>query len=306
MRHILTEALSGLRRNASMTFAVIVTMWVSLSLFGIGLLAAEQVDLFKGRWYDKIEVSVYLCAADQTRVQTTAKSGCSPKVGATDEQRQAIKTALENNDLVETVYYESKEEAFAEFKSIYSDSPVLSTMTVDMMPDSFRVKLKDPTKYDAVITQFTGMPGVENVTDLHKILDPLFAWLNLARWATIGASVLLLLAATLQISNTIRMAAHSRRREIGIMRLVGASNWYIMMPFLLESMVAAVIGAVFASGTLAAIEQFVIQGKARVQIASVPWIGWSHVGLAMASIGGVAIVLSVIPTLIATRRFLRV
>jgi cell division transport system permease protein len=303
MRHVLTEALSGLRRNASMAFAVIVTMWVSLSLFGIGLLAAAQVDLFKGRWYDKIEVSVYLCTPDPA---PTSGSGCAVNVGATDAQREAIKAALVGNDLVETVYYESKDEAFAEFKQVYANSPVMATMTVDMMPDSYKVKLKDPTKYDAIKTQFSGLPGVDSVKDLHEVLDPLFAWLDLARWATIGASLLLLLAATLQISNTIRMAAHSRRREIGIMRLVGASNWYIMLPFLLESLVAAVFGAVLAAGTLAAIEQFVILGKARAQILSVPWIGWSQVGLATASICGVAVVLSIIPTLIATRRFLRV
>jgi cell division transport system permease protein len=304
MRHVLTEAWSGLRRNASMSFAVVVTMWVSLSLFGIGLLAAEQVDLFKGRWYDKIEISVFLCATDQSR--TTPTATCAAKVGATDAQREAIKASLESNPETESVYYESKEEAFAEFKEIFTDSPILSTMTVDMMQDSFRVKLKDPTRYDGVVTGVSGMPGVDSVNDLHKFLDPLFAWLNLARWATIGASALLLLAAALQISNTIRMAAHSRRREIGIMRMVGASNWYIMLPFLLESLVAAVIGAVLASATLAAVEQFVIQGKAKAQISTVLWVGWGQVGWAMLSIGGVAIVLSVIPTLIATRRFLRV
>lgn len=300
MRHTFTEALSGLRRNASMAFAVVVTMWVSLSLFGVGLLAAAQVDLFKGRWYDKIEISVFLCTPK------SAAASCDTGVGATDAQRQAIEATLRANPEVGEVYYESKAEAFAEFKEVFADSPVLGTMTVDMMPDSFRVKLKDPTQYAGVVSAVSGMQGVESVQDLHKFLDPLFAWLNLARWATIGASALLLLAAALQIGNTIRMAAHSRRREIGIMRLVGASNWYIMLPFLLESLVAAAGGAILASGTLAAIEGFVIQGKAREQIPTVHWVDWSHVGWTVLSIAGVAVVLSVIPTLIATRRFLRV
>jgi len=302
MRHTWTETWSGLRRNASMTFAVIVTMWVSLSLFGIGLLAAEQVELFKGRWYDKIEISVFMC----TPKSPASADNCTPGESTTEAQRQAIEASLRSNPETAEVFYESKEEAFAEFKQIYADSPVLSTMTVEMMSDSFRVKLKDPTQYQGVVSSVAGMPGVESVNDLHKLLDPLFAWLNLARWATIGTSALLLLAAALQISNTIRMAAHARRREIGIMRLVGASNWYIMLPFLLESLVAAVIGALLASATLAALEQFVIVDGVKAQLSSQHWVDWTHVGLAMAMISGVAIVLSVIPTLIATRRFLRV
>ncbi len=300
MRHTFTEALSGLRRNASMTFAVVVTMWVSLSLFGIGLLAAEQVELFKGRWYDKIEISVFMCTPKSQSVT------CDPGLSTTDAQRQTIEITLRSNPEVAEVYYESKDEAFTEFKQVYADSPVLSTMTSDMMSDSFRVKLKDPTKYAGVVSAVSGMQGVESVNDLRKLLDPLFAWLNLARWATIGASALLLLAAALQIGNTIRMAAHARRREIGIMRLVGASNWYIMLPFMLESLVAATGGAVLAAGTLAGIEQFVIKDTAKVQFPQQLWVDWSHVGVAMAGIGGVAIVLSIIPTLISTRRFLRV
>jgi cell division transport system permease protein len=300
VRHTLTETLSGLRRNASMNFAVVVTMWVSLSLFGIGLLAAQQVDLIKGRWYDKIEISVFLCAP-KSQAPT-----CEPGQSTTPAQRDAIEATLRANPEVAVVFYESKEEAFAEFKEVFADSPVLATMTVDQMQDSFRVRLKDPTQYAGVVSAVSGTPGVESVQDLHKYLDPLFAWLNMARWATIGASALLLLAAALQIGNTIRMAAHSRRREIGIMRLVGASNWYIMLPFLLESLLAAIGGAVLACGTLAALEQFVIIDKARPQITTVRWLEWSHVGWTCLIITGVAVVLSIIPTLIATRRFLRV
>lgn len=300
MRHTLRETWSGLRRNASMTVAVIVTMWVSLSLFGIGLLAAQQVDLLKGRWYDKIEVTVFLCTEDSRGVN------CDPGAGTTDAQRAEIEAALRANPEVETVYYESKAEAFAEFQEVYADSPILAAMTVDMMQDSFRVKLKNPAEYQGVVSAVSGMKGVQAVQDLHKYLDPLFAWLNMARWATIGASVLLLLAAGLQIANTIRMAAFARRREIGIMRLVGASNWYIMMPFLLESLVAAVMGALLACLTLVSLQQFVIVGKAQVELQTVRWIDWSDVGWAMAGLALVGIVLSIIPTLLVTRRFLRV
>lgn len=300
MRHTLRETWSGLRRNASMTLAVIVTMWVSLTLFGTGLLAAQQVDLLKGRWYDRIEISVFLCTKD------SRGANCDPGADATQAEKDAVAAALRANPEVDTIYYESKAEAFAEFQEVYADSPILATMTVDMMQDSYRVKLKNPTEYEGVVSAVTGMKGVQAVQDLHTYLDPLFAWLNLARWATMGASALLLLAAALQIGNTIRMAAFSRRREIGIMRLVGASNWYIMLPFLLESLIAAMAGALLACLSLAALQQYVIEGKAKVELQTVRWVDWSHTGWTMVALAVVGVVLSIIPALIATRRFLRV
>jgi len=283
-----------------MTLAVVVTMWVSLSLFGLGLLASQQVELIKGKWYDKIEITVFLC------IPVSQASTCDSGVGTTDSQRTQIQQALTNNPEVSTVYYESKAEAFADFKQVYAGSPILSAMTQDMMQDSFRVKLKDPQQYQGVVAAMSGMKGVESVQDLHTVLDPLFAWLNMAQWGTIGASVLLLIAAALQIGNTIRLSAFSRRREIGIMRLVGASNWYIMLPFLLESLVAAIIGAVLAGLSMTALVGLVIQGKAAVQITSVAWVSWSQLQWTIGCLAVVAIVLSIIPTLIATRRFLRV
>ena len=301
MRHALTETWSGLRRNASMTLAVVVTMWVSLTLFGAGLMTAQQVDRFKDDWYDRVEISVFLCVPD------SRGGNCQAGESATDAQRTEIEATLKGNPEVAEVFYETKEQAYAQFREYYANNdPILKATTVDKMQDSFRVKLKNPEEYQGVVSAVSGMPGVQLVQDLRKILDPMFTWLNLARWATVGLSALLLLAAALQIGNTIRMAAYSRRREIGIMRLVGASNWYIMLPFLLESLIAAVGGAVLACLTLAAVQQFVIIGKAQAEIQTIRWIEWPNVGMAMASIAVVAVVLSIIPTLIATRRFLRV
>jgi cell division transport system permease protein len=301
MRHTLTETWSGLRRNASMTLAVVVTMWVSLTLFGAGLMTAQQVDRFKDDWYDRVEISVFLCVPD------SRGGNCQAGESVTEAQRTEIEAALKSNPEVAEVFYETKEQAYAQFREYYANNdPILKATTVDKMQDSFRVKLKNPEEYQGVVSAVSGMPGVQLVQDLRKILDPMFTWLNLARWATVGLSALLLLAAALQIGNTIRMAAYSRRREIGIMRLVGASNWYIMLPFLLESLIAAIGGALLACLTLAAVEQFVIIGKAQAEIQTIRWIEWPHVGVAMASLAVVAVVLSIIPTLIATRRFLRV
>lgn len=300
MRHTLSEAFSGLRRNASMTLAVIVTMWVSLSLFGLGLLAAQQVDRMKDRWYDQIEISVFLCTKD------TRGDNCDRGFDATDAQKAVIRETIVNNPEVEQVYYESKEEAFEEFKRYSQGTSMQETLTVDQMQDSFRVKLKDPQRYQGLVSEVQGLKGVQTVQDLHTYLDPIFAWLNALRWGTIGMSVLLLLAAALQIGNTIRMAAFARRRELGIMRLVGASNVYIMLPFLLESLIAALIGAALACGSIAAFVQLVIIDRAQVSLKALRWIGWSEAGVAMAGVVMVAVLLSLVPTLVASRRYVRV
>ncbi|MFV0453306.1 MAG: permease-like cell division protein FtsX [Propioniciclava sp.] len=300
MRHTLSEAWSGLRRNASMTVAVIVTMWVSLSLFGVGLLAAQQVELIKGRWYDKIEITVFMCTQD------SSGPNCTPGEDATEAQRAAVRQALDTNPEVAEVFYQSKAEVFEEFKEAYADSPVLASMSAENMQDLFRIKLVNPEEYQGVRSAVVGLDGVQAVQDLRQYLDPLFEWLNLAQWLTVGAAALLLLAAALQIGNTIRVAAFSRRREIGIMRLVGASSFYIMAPFLIESLVAALGGALLACATLAGLEKFVILDKAKPAIETVQWVGWEHVGWAMLGLVIVAVLLSMIPTLIATRRYLRV
>ncbi len=300
MRHTFRETWSGLRRNLSMTIAVIVTMWVSLTLFGAGLMTMQQVDLIKDKWYDKIEISVFLCVED------LGGGNCDAGQDATQAQKDLVRTTLEANPEVEKVYYETKEQAYDEFRKVYKDSALLETVTQDQMQDSYRVKLKDPKNYQGVVEEAQTLPGVQAVQDLHTILDPVFNWLNALKWATLGMSALLLLAAALQIGNTIRMAAFARRRELGIMRLVGASNSYIMLPFLLESLVAGVVGAALACGTLAAGMYFIIVRNAQVSIKALRWIDWSHAGIAMAGVAGVGVALAIIPTLFATRKYLRV
>lgn len=299
-RHILSETWSGLRRNMSMTIAVIVTMWVSLTLFGGGLLASQQVDLVKGNWYDKIEISVFMCTKD------TRGDNCEPGQDATQQQKATVEQTLKSNPEVASVYFETKQQAYEEFRKAFAGSPIQDSLTVDQMQESYRVKLKNPEEYQGVVSAVMGLPGVQAVQDMRQYLDPLIRMLNLIRNAAWVTSGLLLLAAGLQITNTIRMAAFARRREIGIMRLVGASNLYIMLPFLFEALVAGVIGGALACATIASAVYFLIIRKAEVSIQALPWIGWPHTVWAMAGVAIVAVVLSIIPTLIATRRYLRV
>ena len=301
-RHILSETRAGLRQNLTMTLAVIMTMWVSLSLFGAGLLASQQVDLMKGRWYDKIEISIFLCTKD------TRGDQCEPNQDVTQPQKDIIRTTLENNPEVapDGVYFETKQEAWQEFQRAYEGSPIQDSLEIDQMQESFRVKLKNPEEYQGVVSSVVGLKGVQKVQDLHQLLDPFFRALNVMQWSTAGASALLLLASALQIGNTIRLATFARRREIGIMRLVGASNFYITVPFLLEAVISALIGVALACLTLGTgVYIWIIRGV-RETIRFVAWIGWRQTGLAMLAILAVGLVLAVIPTVVTTRRYLRV
>ncbi|MDF1488405.1 permease-like cell division protein FtsX [Tessaracoccus caeni] len=300
MRHTLRETWSGLRRNLAMTVAVVVTMGVSLSLFGFGLLTSSEVDLVKGRWYDRIEISAFLCT------ETSQGGMCEEGKAVSDVQRDTIRQTLEANPEVQEVFYESKQEAFEEFQRVFKDSPIVASRTADQMQDSFRIKLVNPENYEGVVSEAKGLPGVQNVQDLHTVLDPMFTALTAIQWATIAMSVLLLLAASLQIANTIRMAAFTRRREIGIMRLVGASNLYILLPFLLESLIAGLIGVAVASIVLASGYWVIVEQNAQHLIQSLPWIGWSDVFSAIGIMALVGVVLSIIPTLFATRKYLRI
>jgi cell division transport system permease protein len=301
-RHIFSETGAGLRQNLTMTLAVVMTMWVSLSLFGAGLLANQQVELMKGRWYEKIEISIFLCTPYVSGDQ------CEPGQGVTQAQKDAIQQALVTNPEVapDGVFFESKQEAWDEFRRAYEGNPIQDSLSVDQMQESFRVKLKNPEQYQGVVSAVVGLKGVQNVQDLRKYLDPFFRTLGFLQWGTLLASALLLFAAALQIANTIRLATFARRREIGIMRLVGASNLYITLPFLLEAVLSALVGAGLACATLASGVYFVITRKAQVSLQALPWIGWPEAGLAMAGVAAVGLVLSIIPTLVTTRKYLRV
>ena len=303
MRYTLRETWSGLKRNASMTLAVVVTMWVSLSLFGSSIMTIEQVNKMKDRWYDKIEISIFLCNKDSASDGTGGN--CTPGQDVTESQRALIRAHLDADANVQTVYYESKQQAYDSFRQTYQGSPILESLSVDQMQDSFRVKLRDPQNYQGLVAQAAALPGVQAVQDLHTVLDPLFSVLNALKWGALGMSGLLLVAAALQIGNTIRVSAFTRRREIAIMRLVGAGNAYILLPFLLESLVAGLLGVLLSCGSLAAIYRFVIEARLKVLIEALSWIDWPQVGVACGGVAIVGVALSIIPTLIATRKYLR-
>jgi cell division transport system permease protein len=227
---VLSEVATGLRRNLTMTVAMILTTAISLGLMGTGLLIASMISEMKEIYYDKVQVSIFL--ADDV----------------TEEQRQTIQTELESSDEVAGFIYESRDEAYERFRQQFAQQPELVENTPpDALPESFRVELKNPERYQVIAAAFpNGENGVDQVRDEGDFLDRLFSLLNGARNATIAVAGVQAAAALLLISNTIQLAAFNRRNETNIMRLVGASRWYTQLPFILEAALAGLIGGLLA------------------------------------------------------------
>ena len=295
---LFSEVRIGLRRNLTMTFAVIVTTAISLSLLGIGLLSNSQVNAMKDYWYDKIEVSVYLCGS------LSESPSCAGGV-VNAEQRLAIKNDLEALPVVQSVFYESQSEAYTRFQERFKDSAIAQNVTSDQLPESFRVKLKDPTQYAVVVSAFSGRPGVDVVQDQRSILEKFFKLLNVLRNGALLVGLFSVLTAGLLISNTLRIAAFNRRRETGVMKLVGASSWSIQLPFLLEGIISALIGWVFATGLLAGLKS-VVDSKVAPLLTFTNFFGWNEVWVASAWLLLAGLGVSTIASAVTLRRYLKV
>jgi len=295
---LFSEVRIGLRRNLTMTFAVVVTTAISLSLLGIGLLANSQVNAMKDYWYDKIEVSVYLCGS------LSESPSCAGGV-VNAEQRLGIKNDLEALPVVQSVFYESQSEAYSRFQERFKDSAIAQNVTADQLPESFRVKLKDPTQYAVVVSAFSGRPGVDIVQDQRSILEKFFKLLNVLRNGALLVGLFSVLTAGLLISNTLRIAAFNRRRETGVMKLVGASSWSIQLPFLLEGIFSALIGWLFATGLLAGLKS-VIDSKVAPLLTFTNFFGWNEVWVASAWLLLAGLGVSTVASLVTLRRYLKV
>ena len=251
---VFQEIWIGLRRNLTMTMALIVVVAISLSLLGTGLLFVKQVDRTRTYWQGKVEMSIYLC------IKTSPEPQCQLNGPATDAQKAQLHAHLASMSQVQAVYYVSQQQAYTEFRQYFSNEPALVQDTREGdIPDSFEVKLKNPrADYNIVASAVTGAPGVETVVDEMTILDKFYRLLDGARNAVVIIALILIVAAVLLVANTIRLSAFNRRRETAIMRLVGASNFYIQLPFLLEGTIAGLIGWGIAAGLLVAVKSLML------------------------------------------------
>ncbi len=297
-KFLLSEVRIGLRRNLTMTFAVVVTTAISLSLLGIGLLSNAQFSAMKDYWYDKIEVSVYLCGS------LSESPSCAGGV-ITADQRTSIKADLEELPVVASVFYESQSEAYKRFQERFKDSAIAQNVTPDQLPESFRVKLTDPTQFAVVVSAFSGRPGVDLVQDQRSILDKFFKLLAVLRNGALAVGLASVLTAALLISNTLRIAAFNRRRETGVMKLVGASSWSIQLPFLLEGVISALFGWGLATGLLAGLKA-VVDSKVAPLLTFTKFFGWQEVWIASGWLLLTGLVVSTVASVITLRRYLKV
>ncbi|ROR73734.1 permease-like cell division protein FtsX [Bogoriella caseilytica] len=246
LRFVLSQTFQGISRNFAMSVSVALVTFVSLMFVGAAALLQIQVEKLKDDWYDRVEVSAFMCADESATLNCAGGE-------ATEEQIEEIEELLESEALapyVDEVFFETKEEAFAAFQQQMEGTVWAQTVSVEQMQVSFRISLVDPEQYQIVADELSGRPGVEDVRDQREQLEPLFLILNRATLLSAGLAGVMILTAVLLITTTIRLSAMSRRRETGIMRLVGASNIFIQLPFMLEGAIAALVGAGLAVGGL--------------------------------------------------------
>jgi cell division transport system permease protein len=300
LRYVFTELGQGLRRNLSMHIAVVLTLFVSLTLAGLGVLLIQEAGKVADRWGSQLQIAVYLCS------QHDGNPSCTGEV--TTAQKAAIQKVVDANSQVSSSYTESKQDAFKKLTEQFPgkyDGPN-SPITAADMPESIWITLKDPNQYQDVESAVIGLDGVSRVQDVHKVLKPIYATISTLTLGALGTAAFLVLAALLLVANTIRLAAFARRREIGIMRLVGASSLYIALPFLLEALVTALLGVALAGAALAAFMKFGVHDHMRTNLNFIPWVATTEYVVALAVIAALGPLLTLVPTLVLTRKYLKV
>jgi cell division transport system permease protein len=289
LKYVLNEVLVGLWRNVTMTIAMIITMTVSLVMLGASVLLYMQVDQMKSYYYGEIEVSIFL------------------RTDVSEAQRQAIDQAISGNALVADKEYETREDAFKRFQELWADSPdFVKSVGPDSLPESFRVKLKDPEQYKAFADQMQGLPGIQDIIDQRALLEQVFDIFNAIQLTALVVATFMALAALLLVGNTIQVAAYSKRREVAVMKLVGASNWFIQAPFVLEAVVAGLIGAIFGFIALFVSKIFIFDQKLQALINILTPINNGNVWLMLPLLCGVGAVASAVTAWITLRFYLKV
>lgn len=231
---IFSEVFTGLRRNISMTVAMILTTAISLGLFGGGLLVVQMADKTQQIFLDRVEVQLFLTEDISASDPDCAQDLC-----------RGIRNDLENTDGVVAVQYLNQDDAVADATDrVFKDNPELASLvSAESFPASFKVKMSDPDQFASINAEFAARPGIDSILNQRELVDRLFSVLGGIRNAAFAIAIVQAIAAIFLIANMVQVAALTRRTEVGIMRLVGATRWYTQLPFLLEAVVASLIGA---------------------------------------------------------------
>ncbi len=301
LRYVFSELGQGLRRNLSMHLAVVLTLFVSLTLVGLGVMFNQQASKAAEHWGNQLQITVYLCRVNDSNPV------CPSSV--TDAQKAEISAVVEENPEVDGFNFETSEQALDKARELYGDelfSGDNPAITAEDMPQTIWITLHDPQEYEGITSAVQGLDGVSKVRDMREQVAPILEAINMLQWVALGTAGFLVFAALLLVANTIRLAAFARRKEIGIMRLVGASTLYIALPFLLEALVTALIGVTLAVGALFAFMYFGIEELSANKLKFVPWIGMHEFWLAAGSVAILGPLLTLLPTLVLTRKYLKV
>ena len=298
---VLREVAAGLSRNLSMVVSIVLVTFISLTFVGTAILLQSQINQMKSYWFDRAQVAIYMCTDFSTL------GGCD-QLAASPDQKLAIEQRLTSATLapyVDRFYFEDRDQAYANFQEQFKDSAVVDLVSPELLPETFWVNLVDPQQSDLIFEAISGLPGVESVIDQRSYLDQIFALLNAGSLTAVAVASLMLLAAALLIATTIRLSAFSRRRELAIMRLVGASNRFIQTPFVLEGLVAATLGAALASAAVWGIVTFFVQGYLTEALPSTVFVAASDAFAAMPFLFMTGIGLAVLASYVSITRYLR-
>lgn len=269
---VVREVVTGLRRNVTMTVAMLLTTAISLALVGTGLLAVRTIDRTEELYSARVEVQVAL----SPDVSTTDADCSSPACAALRARLLAL-------PVVEGVRFVGQRQAYERYKELFAGQALAELAEPDTLPASLRVKLREdavgPGGADAVRRAVEGQPGMRTVVDQRQAVATLFDFLGGVRNVAFALAITQAVAAILLISNTVQVSAFTRRTEVGVMRLVGATRWYTQLPFLVEAVVMGVAGALLAvAGLVVAKFAFVDDLLARnVSTSVVPQLQMSDV-----------------------------
>jgi cell division transport system permease protein len=284
-----------------MVISVVLVTFVSLTFVGAAILMQMQIATMKDYWANRAQVAVFMCTPSSQ--QPTCTGGA-----ATKEQIAQVKATLDGpalSPLIRSVRFETQKEAYQNVIDLLGKD-YASVISPDQLNETYWINLVDQSQSNVIIEAFTGMQGVEEVQDQLQYLEPLFSALTVATYIAVGIAALMLIAAVLLIATTIRLSAFARRREIGIMRLVGASNRFIQTPFVLEGVFAALLGSILASGAIIAGLHFGVDGYLRQRVDFVTtWVGMPQAWLVIPVIIGIGVVLAALSAGFAIRRWLR-
>jgi cell division transport system permease protein len=293
-KYVLSEVMTGLWRNVTMTIAMIITMAVSLTLLGASLLLYKQVDTMRQVYNEEVEVSMFLKTE-----------------GVTDEQKSSIQSALDGDNLVQSWSFESKDEAYEKFKVLFASAPDLVNLTkTESLPESYRVKLKDTNTFDTFEAKYQtylaeGGP-LELIVDQKKLVEKVFTVLGSLQKLALIIAIVQGVAALMLVINTIQVAAYSKRREVAVMKLVGASNWFIQAPFVLEAVAAGLIGAIIAYGTLVLAKIYVFDGALQPLTSVLTPVPWLNVNLMLPILAAAGALVSSVTGWFALRFYIKV